>query len=131
MSALSLAYLTHRLVNGPSTMTLGKHEQDVRVHAGTFLSQHMPKHKLRPPAALLRPGQDENLAKFYEDRAKKWGLSNKKLYADGRRQLRLPVGAGPGRGVARDCDFNERSQRSVRRSAPEGAGDGHRQRGGA
>ena len=82
------------IVNGPRTMTLGKHEQTVRVHAGTFLSEHMPKHKLRPHSALLQPGQEENLAKFYEDRAKKWGLSNKKMYADGRRQLRLPVGAG-------------------------------------
>ena len=82
------------IVKGPRTMTLGKNEQAVRVHTGTFLSQHMPRHKLLPPAALLRPGQEDSLARFYEDRAKQWGLSSKKMYADGRRQLRLPVKAG-------------------------------------
>ena len=82
------------IVKGPGAMTLGKNEQSVRVHAGTFLSQQMPRHKLLPPASLLKPGQEKGLAKFYEERAKQWGLSSKKLYPDGRRQLRLPVKAG-------------------------------------
>ena len=82
------------LKTGPKGGTLGKREEEVTIHVGTFLSEHMPDALWVPPSRLLKEGQEEKLAKWYEDRAQLWGLSSKRTYSDGRRQFRLPAAAG-------------------------------------
>ena len=82
------------LKTGPTAGTLGKREEGVTTHVGTFLSEHMPDALWVPPSRLLKEGQEEKLAKWYEDRAQLWGLSSKRTYPDGRRQFRLPAAAG-------------------------------------
>lgn len=82
------------MVRQPKGTTLGKRCQNVMMHCGTILLHGIPKNKETPPQSLLRKGREQDLEKWYNERARLYRWSSKGPTAGGGRRFQSPVRAG-------------------------------------